>query len=257
MNRIQKPSLKYELNNIPIQDLSLEELSFFGKRQLSDGTEPIQIITFNLDFLKTAAENDGFKNICTNGSLVVADGFGITSLIRMKYHKKIERITGHHFFYELIKLSRKQEIKIALLGSSKFVQEKVIQKITNEFPDCKIVSALSPPLNFEVDKKVNEEVIRKLEKAQPDILFVALGSPRQEIWINHYKYIIGAKINMGIGSVLDYYSGYKKRAPQFMQQIGMEWFWRMISEPKRLARRYLLNDLPFYFKTIKKIYSEK
>lgn len=257
MNRIQKPSLKYDLNNIPIQDLSLQELRDFLQSQLLNETKPIQIITFNLDFLRTAVINDEFNSICKNGSLVVADGFGITSLIRFKYHKKIERVTGHDIFHELIRLSHKREIKIALLGSSKLVQNSVRAKIEQQFPACKIVSTLSPPHHFEKNKQMNDTVIAELKNAKPDILFVALGSPRQEIWINNYKDSIGAKINVGIGSVLDYYSGHKKRAPQFVQRIGLEWFWRMLSEPKRLSRRYLLNDLPFYFKTIKKIYPNK
>lgn len=257
MNSIPKPSLKYDLNNIPIQDLSSGELREFLQRQLFDVSVPLQIVTFNLDFLHTASINHEFNNICRNGSLVVADGFGITSLIRVKYNKQVERITGHDIFHELIGLSRKREMKIALLGSSKFVQENVIQKITNKFPDCKIVSALSPPHHFEKNKKMNDTVIDELKNAEPDILFVALGSPRQEIWINNHKNIIGAKINVGIGSVLDYYSGHKKRAPKFIQRIGLEWFWRMLAEPKRLSRRYLLDDLPFYFNMIKKIYSDK
>ncbi len=81
-------------------------------------------------------------------------------------------------------------------------------------------------------------------------MFLALGSPRQEIWLSKHKNEIGAIINVGVGSVFDYFSGKKKRCPKFLQRIKIEWLWRLLSEPNRLFKRYIINDIPFFLKTI-------
>jgi N-acetylglucosaminyldiphosphoundecaprenol N-acetyl-beta-D-mannosaminyltransferase len=100
-------------------------------------------------------------------------------------------------------------------------------------------------------------LINELTNKNPDIVFVALGSPRQELWISKIKDRVGAKLYMGVGAVFDFYTGIKKRAPVLLQKIGLEWFWRMINEPGRLAKRYLYNDLPFFVQQVKRIKLEQ
>ncbi len=211
------------------------------------------IITFNLDFYLNASINPEFKNICQSSGFVFPDGFGITKLLKLKYGITVNRITGNDLFILLLELANKNRLKAAFAGSTNKTLAKLRNKIQINYPDLIICETESPPLNFEKDPIVNNSVIEKLKDSKPDILFLALGSPRQEIWLAENKERIGAKINIGVGAAFDYYSGTKKRSPEFLQKTGLEWTWRLFNEPGRLFRRYIIRDLPFFIKEYFKI----
>ncbi len=235
----------FSLNGIPISSMTKESLKVFFLNELLDEGKNNLTVTFNLDFLRSTTVDINFKEICKNAQLVVPDGVGVTSLIYLKYGKIIRRITGTDIFKIILTIADERQLKIALVGSSISVQKKIINKLNEEFPNIKIVSTLSPPFLFENNEIENKKVIDELISAKPDVLFIALGSPRQEYWLEKYKESIGAKINVGVGAVFNYFSGEKRRAPKIFQAIGLEWFWRLLAEPKRLFKRYVLNDIPF------------
>jgi N-acetylglucosaminyldiphosphoundecaprenol N-acetyl-beta-D-mannosaminyltransferase len=169
----------------------------------------------------------------------------------------VNRITGNELFEILLYLAENNNLKVAFIGSSPSVQSRLSNKVNKYFPNLSIAASISPPFNFESDFDENEKTIIELEKNNPDIVFVALGSPRQEIWISQIKKRIGAKLYMGVGSAFDIYTGKKKRAPVLLQRAGFEWFWRMLNEPGRLIKRYICNDLPFFIQQIKRIKLEQ
>ncbi len=244
-----KVIMNYSLDKINIYGNTLTELSHKLKKIL-DEKKPLQIVTFNLDFYLDTKRNYEFKMICETSELILPDGAGITSLLYFKYGRRIDRITGHDLFFLLLTIADKNKLKIALVGSTDQVLSKVLNKIRQLFPNCIISDAFAPELYFEENKEENYKVINRIKSSNPDILFLALGSPRQEIWLNKHKDDIGAKINVGIGSVFDYFSGRKKRCPKFLQNIKLEWLWRLLSEPNRLFNRYVINDMPFYIKEL-------
>ncbi len=248
--------MNYQLDNINIYSKSIKELEKDLLNILSSNKSK-QIITLNLDFFRNSKFNDEFRFLCENTELVLPDGSGITSLIKIKYGKRIKRITGHDLFTLILKISDNKNLRIALLGSTENVLRNVKNKIKKGFPKIVISKMLSPENNFEKDKFKNDLIIKSLMNSKPEILIVALGSPRQDLWLKNYKDEIGAKINVGLGSVFDYYSGIKKRCPLFLQKLKLEWFWRLLSEPARLFRRYIINDLPFYIKEVLKLYKNK
>ncbi len=248
--------MDYEINQIKITSTKYE-----GIQEYIDRTFKLNLlnhfITFNLDFLHTASINPVFSRICKKAQYVFPDGYGLLTLLKLKYDKSIERITGHDLFIELLKYSDKMNLPVALLGASENVLNKTVQRIKSDFPGCKIVSAISPPLFFEKNEVLNKKIIDELCSSKPQILIVALGSPRQEIWIDNYKNIINAKVNIGVGSVFDYYSREKIRCPEFLQHLRLEWFWRFAFEPVRLFKRYFIDDLPFFILQYIKILKEK
>ena len=150
-------------------------------------------------------------------------------------------------FVILLELANEFNLNVALIGSTPNTLGKLTDKIISNYPELNICSAISPPLGFEKRPTYDKEIIGELKKSKPGILLLALGSPRQEIWLDENKEAIGAKeFNMGVGAVFDFYTGTKKRSPDFMQKLGLEWFWRLLNEPIRLFRRYIVNDLPFF-----------
>lgn len=246
--------MNFELNKIAIYGAP-KTVVFSKAVEMLTGDKVNQVITFNLDFLRISNYNRIFRNICTKAELVVADGVGVTKLIKKKYGVKVERVTGNDLFEFILQQSNERRLRLAFVGSSQGVLSNLKIKIEKSFPNLTNSLYESPSVLFENDKVENEILIEKLINYKPDVLFLALGCPRQDVWISENKAKIGAKINMGVGAVFDFYSGYKKRAPVLIQKLELEWLWRLINEPKRLGRRYIVEDLPFfiyYYHLIKK-----
>ena len=242
-----------QLGEIKIINSDLENLRIQIEQDLNIERETIHIITFNLDFYYTAEHNKIFRSICGTAELVVPDGHGITSLLLLKHKQNIKRITGNELFELLLDISNKKKLKVAFVGSTPEVMAGLTKKVGLKYPDLKIAAALTPPLNFETDDKINNRVVNELTLSGADILFAALGSPRQEIWLNNYKTIIRPKVCIGVGAAFDFYTNAKKRSPAFLQVIRLEWFWRLLNEPGRMFRRYIINDIPFFIKHAIKI----
>ena len=241
---------KYLLDDIPIYSDNEENLKVKIKNILDNKIKPLQIVTLNIDFLRIANIDKEFKEICKNSHIVIPDGIGIVLLLKLKFKLDILRITGNDILKIILNLSGVNKLKIAFLGSSKSTLLKIKNAIQENKLNVEVTNLISPPLNFEEDENLNKEVIEQLSKSKPDILFVALGCPRQEKWIDKYKDDIGFKLGIGIGAALDFFAGSKKRSPVVFQRFGLEWVWRLISEPKRLFRRYVLNDIPFFIKKV-------
>jgi len=239
----------FELNNINIHEFNICELEKCFSQILSSTKSPKLITTFNLDFLRITEVNSGFLEICKDSLWNLVDGIGIVILIWLKYRQKVSRITGNDIFPVLLKIANNSKYRVAIIGGSKEVSDKVLKKIKNEFPDInKNLLCISPSFHFEKEESYNEEVIKRIISFKPDIVFASFGCPRQEIWLSKNMVRFRSKINIGIGSVLDYYSGVKIRSPLFFRKVGLEWLWRLTCEPQRLFRRYITNDIPFFFK---------
>ncbi len=237
------------LNGIILSSATLKNIFTIIENYLKTSKKPSIITTFNLDFLRIANKDIGFKKICSESTLNLPDGFGITSLIWIKYKKKIDRITGNDIFPIILELAKLNNLRVAIVGGSNEVSDKTKNRILNETKfNSENLLCLSPPYKFEEDHQKNEEIINEIEKFKPNIVFAALGCPRQEKWLYNNMNRFNSKINIGIGATLDFYSGVKKRSPKFLQRIGLEWLWRLVQEPIRLFERYIIYDLPFYIK---------
>ncbi len=236
----------FSINDIAVKSTTISKLSKEIYCLLSGN--PKQIITLNTDFLRISYIDKDFKSICTNNCIIVPDGIGVILLLFFRYGKAIEKITGCDLFDICLNIADKNKLKIALVGSTSTTHIKIRSIIKDKFPGI-ILKTISPSYEFEKSPIENNMVINELKLFLPDILFVALGCPRQEKWIHTYKDLIGAKINIGVGAVFDFYAGTKKRAPKFVRTIWLEWFWRLLHEPRRLFKRYIILGLPFFIKT--------
>jgi N-acetylglucosaminyldiphosphoundecaprenol N-acetyl-beta-D-mannosaminyltransferase len=238
----------YDLDGIRILSSDLVELRSVLLNSLTNSGKSEQIITFNLEFYRNALLNKDFYSICQNADMVIPDGISIIHLLKLKYHKRLTRITGNDLFELILGICNEIPLKIAFVGSTEKVIRKLKKKVLKDFPGCKIAAAISPPYFFEKNEEENNKVLQELVNSKPDILFLALGNPRQEFWLNKYKEQIGSKLNIGVGAVFDFYTGQKRRSPKLFQNLALEWAWRVFQEPRRLSKRYLIQGIPFYIK---------
>ena len=238
----------YDLDGIQILSSNLTELRSYLLDSLVNSGKSKLIVTFNLEFYRNAIINSDFHSVCHNADMVIPDGMSIINLLKLKYKKRINRITGNDIFELILGICNERPLKIAFVGSKKIVIEKLKNKVRIDYPHCNIVAAISPSYCFEEDIEENNTVLQQLINSKPDVLFMALGNPRQELWLDKYREQIGAKLNIGVGAVFDFFTGHKRRSPKFFQNLALEWAWRLFQEPRRLAKRYLVQGIPFYIK---------
>ena len=205
--------------------------------------QPHIIATANVDFTVQVDRDAELRRILYETHLVVCDGMPLVWASRVLGNPLPERVTGSDLVPRLIAEAEKRAWKVFFLGGT---PESVAQAAANtraRHPRLQLVGAFSPPFrpvvgaseDIEAD---HAEIIRRIQEAKPDLLLVAFGCPKQEKWINKYYQKYGAPVSIGVGATIDFLAGTVQRAPVWMQRTGMEWLFRLVQEPRRLARRY-------------------
>ena len=176
---------------------------------------------------------DCFKN----ADLLIPDGIGMVLAARVLYGEKIERVPGCEFMQEICKLGADKGYRIFIYGAKKEVNQGAVEKLQQRHPAIKIVGNVD---GYLPDEKM-PELIEQINSSKAQILFLALGSPRQEKWFAKYKdQLKNVRVCQGIGGTLDVLTGNVKRAPDIFCKLGLEWFYRLMAEPKRLIRQRVL-----------------
>ena len=229
------------LKNLPLV-CSTEELN-----KIPEGK--ILINTINAYSYNNAQSDEEFANALKQSDYLVPDGISIVYACRLldSCYKPEERIAGWDlFFHEMNRLNAKGG-KVMFMGSSNEVLHRIRERVGREMPGLQVVT-LSPPYKDVFSDDENETLIQAINEAAPDLLWIGLTAPKQEKWITRHWDRLDINCHCGtIGAVFDFYAGTKKRAPLFWQRHGMEWLHRLITEPRRLWRRYLLGNMIFIF----------
>ena len=203
------------------------------------------VITSNLDHLVRARRDPEFRAMLDEADLVVADGAPLVWASKLQGTPLPERVAGSALAWSLSEAAGAAGQSIFLLGGDPGTAEKAAQHLKGRFSGLKIAGTFYPPMGFEKDPKVMAEMRDALVAARPDLVYVALGSPKQERLIRELRSDLPGAWWLGLGISLSFICGEVQRAPVWMQKIGLEWFHRMIQEPRRLARRYLIDGVPF------------
>jgi len=177
--------------------------------------------------------------------LIVADGMPLIWASRIQGTPLPERVAGSSLISTLSAAAGKQGRSVYLLGGDKGTAEQAADVLKRQYPGVRIAGTYYPEFGFESDEAQMQKLIAHLTAANPDIVYVALGSPKQEWLIGQLRGYLPRAWWLGIGISFSFLSGHVKRAPQWMQRSGLEWLHRLCQEPRRLARRYLVQGLPF------------
>ncbi|MEM1221884.1 MAG: WecB/TagA/CpsF family glycosyltransferase [Verrucomicrobiota bacterium] len=210
-----------------------------------EARKPGYYITANADFIAQAYDNEALKDILFHADRVVCDGMPLVWLSH--YFKPVlpERVAGSDMVFRLFKEAGARSWKVYFLGSDEETLAQTKAILAKDYPEMEVVGTFSPPFGS-VDSWPNEEILKEIEATKPDLLLVAVGCPKQEYWISKFYKEASIPLSIGIGASLDFICGTQTRAPVWVQKIGMEWMWRMLSNPKRLMKRYA-KDLYYLF----------
>lgn len=230
------------LGEVLVDQVGLPEAVALLDAFLNSG-RPHQVVTVNMDFVRLAERIPQFRATLNAADLAVADGMPLVWLSRLKGHPLAQRVTGVDLVNESCRLAANRGRSVFLLGAAPGVAELAARRLQESFPGLTIAGTYSPSIG-PLKRKEHEQIVRIIRKAKPDFLFVALGAPRQDLWIRDNMDRLQVPIAMGVGCVFDLLAGSIRRAPVWMQRAGLEWAFRLGQEPTRLWRRYLVDDLP-------------
>jgi N-acetylglucosaminyldiphosphoundecaprenol N-acetyl-beta-D-mannosaminyltransferase len=233
---------RLELGGVLLDQIGLAEAVERIEEFVRSG-QPHQIVTVNLDFVSIASRDEAFRQALNVADLAVADGMPLVWLSRLKRQPLAERVAGVELVTESCRVAAELGRGVFLLGAGPGVAEAAGRRLQELNPGLSIAGTYSPPMG-PLGPEENERIIHRIQAAAPGFLFVALGAPRQDLWIHDHLPALQVPVAMGVGCVLDLLAGSIKRAPMWMQRGGLEWAFRLGQEPTRLWRRYLLNDLP-------------
>jgi N-acetylglucosaminyldiphosphoundecaprenol N-acetyl-beta-D-mannosaminyltransferase len=224
---------------VPFHNVTFEEAIDWIVARVKSG-RPANIATANLDFVTRAWSDPELQRILIDADLVLADGFPVVKLAPFFGPALKDRVTGSDLTPMLAERAAKEGMSIYGLGSAAGVAEKAMEILKARHPDLKVAGTYSPsyaPL-LEMDHR---KILQKLAEAKPDILFVALGAPKQDKFISMHVRGWNVPVAMGVGASLDFITGEQKRAPRWMRNHHVEWLWRVCCNPRRLFLRYCAN----------------
>lgn len=227
--------------NIDIRDITSEELL----QQLRQGV----LITPNVDQLIKLQSDREFYEIVKRAEWVVCDSKILYLLSQLLKHPLKEAVPGSSFFTSFYEYHKDDEdCRIFLLGAMDGVAVKAMENINRRVGRRMVVGAYSPSYGFENRQEENEDIYRMINGSGANVVLVGVGCPKQEKWIYAHKdKIPGVDIWMALGATIDFEAGSVKRAPKIFQKLALEWFFRFLMEPKRMFRRYFVDDMKFFY----------
>jgi N-acetylglucosaminyldiphosphoundecaprenol N-acetyl-beta-D-mannosaminyltransferase len=231
---------------IKISLLSAEELT---QRLIGHafGTETQHVVTANAQFYVLAEERADFRECIQGADYVCADGVSIVVACKWLGRAKATRIPGVDLVTDLCKEAAGLGLRVFFLGGNPGSAEKSAASLMERFPGLQVAGISCPPKGFLSNPEMLSAVLSEIKESHPAILFVALGAPLQEFFIRDYVRPMNIPVALGIGGSLDIIAGEFKRAPQYIQRMGLEWAYRFAQEPRRLARRYIVGNALFLF----------
>lgn len=203
------------------------------------------VVTPNLDHLRRLVRDRDYRELCRDADLAVADGMPLVWASRLQGTPLPGRVAGSDLVGAFAAAAAEDGRSVFLLGGDPGTADAAARVFTARHPRLRLVGTHCPPLGFEAHPEQVDAMADALREAQPDLVFVGLGSPKQEQWIRRLRPLVPHAWWFGVGVSFSFVSGDVRRAPRWMQRAGLEWCHRLAQEPRRLVRRYLVDGLPF------------
>lgn len=207
------------------------------------------ICVSNVHTIVMSYDDQHYREIQNSGYMVLPDGKPLSIVSRLRGHKNARRVTGPDLMGSIFSISVRNGYRHFFYGSTRDTLEMLKSELVQRYPSLDITGMYSPPFR-ELTKEEDNEIDDVINKSRPDFIWVGLGAPKQEHWMNRHKGTIKG-LMIGVGAGFDYFAGNIKRAPLWMQKMSLEWLFRLIQEPQRLWKRYLVYNTRFIILVIK------
>ncbi len=239
-------SIKIKNYNIYASDIN--DIGINGKKQTI-------INTLNAHSYIVAKKDSKFEKALINSDILLPDGEGIVLMAKNTKNQRIKKIAGADIHNHLLEISEKERLKCFYLGSSETTLDLIKDKLTINYPEVKF-NFFSPPFKSVFTEEDNKEMISKINAFEPDVLFVGMTAPKQEKWVFDNKEDINANVICSIGAVFDFIAKTKRRAPEWVINLKLEWLYRSFTA-WRLTKRYIYSTPLFLLEVIKLKYLSK
>ncbi len=186
------------------------------------------------------------RHIANNSGLTTPDGMPIVWILKLMGYKHVSRVYGPDLMLAVCEHGLSRNYRHFLYGSTPETLEMLSQRLQQKFPGIQITGSFAPPFRPLTDEE-DLDVIMRINQSGADMVWVGIGSPKQECWMAQHIHKTNAKVMLGVGAAFDFHAGTKKQAPKWMQRSGLEWLFRLLTEPRRLWKRYLVSNTMFVF----------
>jgi N-acetylglucosaminyldiphosphoundecaprenol N-acetyl-beta-D-mannosaminyltransferase len=226
--------------------MQLRKYKIFDQQLQQLPNKKLLISTINAHSYNTTLKDVAYTVALQKSNVLIPDGVSVVWAIRLLTGQKLKKIAGADlFFYEMERL-KKNGGKCFFLGSTEATLKRIKARAKKEFPNIK-VKTYSPPYKPDFSKEDNAAMVTAVNDFEPDVLFIGMTAPKQEKWAyQHFNQLKVGHVDC-IGAVFDFYAGTINRAPKWMINIGLEWLYRLVKEPKRMWRRYLIGNITFIY----------
>lgn len=227
--------------NTEVDNLTMDE-TLCAIDELIKENKNAYVVTPNVDHIVQLERGGELVQVYKNADLILTDGKPLIWISKWYGTPIKEKISGSDLFPLLCKMAAEKKYTMFFLGAAEGVAAKAAENLMKRYPGLNVVGTYSPAFGFEKDPIEMKKIEEMVKLAHPHILIVGLGCPKQELFILHNKKVLGVPISLGLGASLDFEAGNIKRAPKWMANHGLEWLFRITQNPKRMAKRYLVND---------------
>lgn len=231
--------------NTEIDNLTMQE-ALQAIDQLIQENKSAYVVTPNVDHIVQLETNKELQAVYKNASLILTDGKPLLWIANWYGTPIKEKISGSDLFPLLCSMAAAKGYTMFFLGANEGVAAKAAENLTNRFKGLQVVDTYSPPYGFERDPVEMDKIKSMIKKSKPDILIVGLGCPKQEKFMYYHCKELRVPISFGLGASFDFEAGNIKRAPRWMANHGLEWLFRITQDPKRMVKRYLVDDLKIW-----------
>lgn len=201
------------------------------------------VVTPNVDQIVRLEKDEELQKVYKNASLILTDGKPLIWISKWYKTPIKEKISGSDLFPKVCELAANKNYTMYLLGAAEGVADTAAKNLMKKYPGLNVVGTYSPPFGFEKNEQEMIKIKTQIQEVHPDILIVGLGCPKQEKFMYYHCKELGVPISFGLGASIDFEAGNIKRAPKWMSNHGLEWLYRFSKEPKRLFKRYFVDDL--------------
>ncbi len=207
---------------------------------------PHMLVTVNAATLVEMRRHHKLRRACHSSQLVVPDGMSVVWATKLVGTPVAERVAGVELMERLLEMGSEEKLRFYFLGSKREVLDKLVQVCRTRYPGVTIVGTQDG--YFREDQQ--SSIVERIQAADADILLIGMPTPFKEVWCHENKEALGVPVQIGVGGSFDVITGTISRAPVWMQRIGMEWVWRLMMEPRRLWKRYLIGNTTFIWLTL-------